>query len=104
LNDLCRPIRYERFTIRGEAEIALLRSRFQLHLNRNKETILARNNYGFQKRSRELAKKKKKEEKRLRKQAKAEPEVVENAETTEEQADVAETPSEAEEGAVETDR
>lgn len=29
---------------------------------------MAKNNYGFQKRSRELAKKKKKEEKRLRKQ------------------------------------
>ena len=38
---------------------------------------MARNNYGFQKRSRELAKKKKKEEKRLRKQGKAEPEAVE---------------------------
>ena len=37
-------------------------------LYRDKEAGLAKNNYGFQKRSRELAKKKKKEEKRLRKQ------------------------------------
>ena len=45
-----------------------------------KETSLARNNYSYQKRSRELAKKKKKEEKRLRKQAKADPEASESPE------------------------
>ena len=55
---------------------------------------MARNNYGFQKRSRELAKKKKKEEKRLRKLAKANPDEVENPVETEAegQTDVAETP------------
>ena len=42
---------------------------------------MARDNYGFQKRQRELAKKKKKEEKRLRKLAKANPEAVEGSET-----------------------
>jgi len=44
---------------------------------------LARDNYGFQKRSRELAKKKKKEEKRLRKLAKANPQPAENSEEVE---------------------
>lgn len=44
---------------------------------------MARDNYGFQKRSRELAKKKKKEEKRLKKLAKASPEPAENAEEVE---------------------
>ena len=42
---------------------------------------MARDNYKFQKRSRELAKKKKKEEKRLRKSAKENPEGVECSET-----------------------
>jgi hypothetical protein len=49
---------------------------------------LARNNYGFQKRSRELAKKKKKEEKKLRKQGK---EGAEGAESPD--AAVVETPA-----------
>ena len=39
---------------------------------------MARNNYSYQKRSRELAKKKKKEEKRLRKQGRANPETSED--------------------------
>ena len=47
-----------------------------------KEASLARNNYSYQKRSRELAKKKKKEEKRLRKLARANPETSENPEPT----------------------
>jgi len=57
---------------------------------------LARNNYGFQKRSRELAKKKKKEEKRLRKQAKAEPEGTENPEATVGETPAIEMPAESE--------
>ena len=53
---------------------------------------MARNNYGFQKRSREQAKKKKKEEKRLRKLAKANPDAVEAPAEGEVPTDVAETP------------
>jgi hypothetical protein len=76
-----------------------------------KEAGLARNNYGFQKRSRELAKKKKKEEKRLRKLAKANPEVAENPDEASGETPAAEMPVEsetpaadAETGPVESDR
>ena len=55
---------------------------------------MARDNYGFQKRSRELAKKKKKEEKRLRKQAKANPEVAESPDAAAEETPTAEMPAE----------
>lgn len=55
---------------------------------------MARNNYSYQKRSRELAKKKKKEEKRLRKQAKADPETSENREPV---VEASQTPEPAEE-------
>ena len=72
---------------------------------------MARNNYGFQKRSRELAKKKKKEEKRLRKLAKADPEAAENPDegggeiTGSEIPAESETPStDSEDGAVESER
>lgn len=51
---------------------------------RSKEIILARNNYKFAKRGREIAKKKKKEEKLQRKQAKNNPEAGETPEPTEE--------------------
>lgn len=46
---------------------------------------MARNNYSFEKRQKELAKKKKKEEKMLRKQAKNAPEVVDGVDENEEQ-------------------
>jgi len=72
---------------------------------------LARDNYGFQKRSRELAKKKKKEEKRLRKQAKADPEAGESPDGAVDETRAAEMPAESEtpptgpaEGAIGTDR
>ena len=78
---------------------------------RDKETGLARNNYGFQKRSRELAKKKKKEEKRLRKQGKLEPEAAESPAEAEGQKQVAEiqdgpeaAPAGTEDGPTEGDR
>ena len=58
---------------------------------------MARNNYSYQKRSRELAKKKKKEEKRLRKQAKADPETSENPELAVEAARTAEPAEEPKE-------
>ena len=72
---------------------------------------MARDNYGFQKRSRELAKKKKKEEKRLRKQAKAEPEAAESPEGAADEIRAADMPAEPEtpptgagEGAIGPDR
>ena len=72
---------------------------------------MARNNYGFQKRSRELAKKKKKEEKRLRKLAKADPQAAENPDEVGGEAPAAEMPAESETpaadaktGPVESDR
>ncbi len=43
---------------------------------------MARPNYGFEKRQKELAKKKKKEEKRLRKLARKEAQALENSEST----------------------
>jgi len=51
---------------------------------------LARDNYGFQKRQRELAKKKKKEEKRQRKLAKQDPDAAENPEATGDETPVSE--------------
>lgn len=61
---------------------------------------MGRDNYGFQKRSRELAKKKKKEEKKLRKQAKAGPEggseVAESPNGVAEETPTAEMPAEPE--------
>jgi hypothetical protein len=77
---------------------------------------LARNNYGFQKRSRELAKKKKKEEKKLRKQGKEGAEGVESPDAVvdetpadetsavETSADPETSPTSPEEGAIGTDR
>ena len=48
---------------------------------------MARNNYRFEKRRKELAKKKKKEEKRLRKLAKKGPQPDENAEPSPEESE-----------------
>ncbi|UCD52627.1 MAG: hypothetical protein JSW27_08315 [Phycisphaerales bacterium] len=71
---------------------------------------MARDNYGFQKRRRELAKKKKKEEKRLRKLAKANPQAAENTDEGVGEAAAADVPAESqaapadvEGGPVETD-
>jgi hypothetical protein len=43
-----------------------------MHITTDQDTILARTNYSYEKRQKEIAKKKKKEEKRLRKQEKKE--------------------------------
>ena len=57
---------------------------------------MAKNNYGFQKRSRELAKKKKKEEKRLRKQqGKTGPEAGPEVEGVVDESQAVEMPAEA---------